>query len=190
MTTQIDAADRERLCNPTTTVEVELLDAARKEIATLRASLVAAKARAEAAEREAEGWAKTAQEWSNKHDAAFEAQVAAEKRAGEAERRFDAVRARVAWHRDGQGPDVPVSQERYDQLRARAESAERRADEALGALREWVESRRSLREWMRDKSTARDDGETDRRYARVEAAENACARVLSGGGAEGGGTTP
>jgi chromosome segregation ATPase len=74
-----------------------------------------------------------------------------------------------------------------DDYLARAEAAEKERDEAREALREWVKARRSLREWMNDKSTPPDDGETDRRYARVEAAENV-ARVLSGVGDEGGGT--
>lgn len=46
-------------------------------------------------------------------------------------------------------------------------------------LHEWVEARRSLMEWMTDKSTGPDDAETDRRYARVEAAEKAARAALA-----------
>jgi hypothetical protein len=53
------------------------------------------------------------------------------------------------------------------------------------ALGEWVQARKSLREWMHDKSTPRDDAETDRRYARVEAAEKAgCAALARDAGRE------
>lgn len=41
-----------------------------------------------------------------------------------ADRRLQRAVARIPWHRDGKGPDVPVLQERYNTLLKRAREAE------------------------------------------------------------------
>lgn len=53
-------------------------------------------------------------------------------------RRLRRVTSKIAWHRDGIGPDVPVLQERYDTLRSENERLRRAVEAARAEERERI----------------------------------------------------